>query len=67
MSTKIGYLIPEFPGQTHAFFMRERAKLAALNVQTDLVSTRQPVNGQAQHAWADKAAAETTYLAPMTF
>lgn len=66
MNTKIGYLIPEFPGQTHAFFMRERAQLTELGVQTDLVSTRPPVNGQAQHSWAEKAAAETTYLAPMT-
>ena len=30
MSSRIGYLIPEFPGQTHAFFMREREELEKL-------------------------------------
>lgn len=62
---KIGYLIPEFPGQTHAFFMRESNVLAQLGIETDLVSTRPPVNGKAQHAWAGPAAERTTYLSPM--
>ncbi len=63
---KIGYFIPEFPGQTHAFFMRESDRLADLQIETDLVSTRPPTNGQAQHSWAQPAADRTTYLAPMS-
>lgn len=65
MSQTIGYLIPEFPGQTHAFFMRERACLTDLGVTTDLISTRPPVNGRAEHDWAAAAEAQTSYLAPM--
>ena len=65
MNERIGYLIPEFPGQTHAFFMRERGCLADLQVDAELISTRPPVNGKAQHDWATAAAAQTSYLAPM--
>lgn len=62
---KIGYLIPEFPGQTHAFFMRERAQLAKRDVTALLYSTRPPANGMATHEWAESAASETTYLTPL--
>ena len=31
-STPIGYLIPEFPGQTHIFFWREIQELRQLGV-----------------------------------
>lgn len=61
----IGYLVPEFPGQTHAFFMRERSRLDRLNLDTDLISTRPPTNGRAQHEWAEDAETQTSYLAPM--
>lgn len=64
--TRIGYLIPEFPGQTHAFFMRERAELQRRGVATALYSTRPPSSGAAQHAWADAARQETTWLTPLT-
>lgn len=63
---KIGYLIPEFPGQTHAFFMRERAELSRRGVASAMYSTRPPANGAATHEWAAQAAAETTYLTPMS-
>lgn len=62
--TTIGYLIPEFPGQTHAFFMRERQELRQLGVTASLFSTRPPVAALARHEWADAAAAETVYLTP---
>jgi hypothetical protein len=62
---KAGYLIPEFPGQTHAFFMRERAELENRGVDSALYSTRPPANGAAAHEWAAAAAAETTYLTPI--
>ena len=63
---RIGYLIPEFPGQTHAFFMREKRALQNHGVETKLLSTRPPASGLATHTWAEKAIAETTYLTPMT-
>jgi len=63
--TTIGYLIPEFPGQTHAFFMREREELSRRGVNAVLYSTRPPANGAAKHAWADAAKSETTYLTPL--
>ncbi len=63
---KIAYLIPEFPGQTHAFFMRERDELTKRGVKASLYSTRPPENGAAAHEWAAAAAAETNYLTPLT-
>lgn len=64
---KIGFLIPEFPIQTHAFFIRERAELKKLDVDTVLISTRRPDGqlGLATHTWAEEAAKETTYLFPL--
>lgn len=66
--TKIGFLIPEFPGQTHAFFIRERQELKKLGVETELISTRAPIAGAgaANHTWAESAAKETTYLFPLS-
>lgn len=64
--TRIGYLIPEFPGQTHAFFWREREELKRRGVATSIYSTRPPSNGAAQHVWADAARQETTWLTPFT-
>ncbi len=61
---KIGYFIPEFPGQTHAFFWREMLALQELGVKPDVVSTRQPKAGIAAHEWAISSAARTTYLVP---
>ncbi|MFL0800973.1 MAG: glycosyltransferase family 4 protein [Agarilytica sp.] len=65
--SKIGFLIPEFPIQTHAFFIREREELKKLGVDTVLISTRRPDGqaGLAAHAWAEAAAKETTYLFPL--
>jgi glycosyltransferase involved in cell wall biosynthesis len=61
---RIGYLVPEFPGQTHGFFWREVAALRALGVEPELVSTRLPPRGIVSQPWADEAMAQTTYLAP---
>ncbi|VTR78525.1 exopolysaccharide biosynthesis GT4 family glycosyltransferase EpsE [Cellulomonas hominis] len=57
----LGYLVPEFPGQTHAFFWREVAALRRAGAEPVLVSTRRP-RGAAAHAWAPSAAARTRYL-----
>ena len=64
MSTplKLGYLVPQFPGQTHIFFWREIAALEAMGVEVHLFSTRPPPRGLIAHDWSDAAMARTTYL-----
>ena len=68
MRKRIAVLIPEFPVQTHAFFMREREQLNQLGIDTELVSTRRPdgQQGIANHDWAERAVKETTYLYPLS-
>lgn len=66
MKAKIGYFIPEFPGQTHIFFWRERQVLADLDVLAELVSTRRPPREIASHSWGSEAEQETDYLMPFS-
>ncbi len=61
---KIGYFIPEFPGQTHNFVWRELAALQARGLEPELVSTRRPPRKLLSHSWAYEAMARTVYLAP---
>ncbi|ATB51502.1 exopolysaccharide biosynthesis GT4 family glycosyltransferase EpsE [Corallococcus macrosporus] len=61
---KIGYLIPEFPGQTHIFFWRELQALPGKGVTPELVSTRPPPARIISHSWAREAMSRTEYLAP---
>ncbi len=61
-SMRIAYLLPEFPGQTHTFFWRERTALRRIGVTTHLVSTRRPPKKVRSHDWADEAERETFYL-----
>ena len=63
---KIGYLIPEFPGQTHIFYWRELRALQEEGVDCDLVSTRMPPKEIAAHSWAEEAITRTFYLYPVT-
>ena len=49
---RIAYLIPEFPGQTHIFFWRERAALKKIGIATCLLSTRRPPKASSSHDWA---------------
>jgi colanic acid/amylovoran biosynthesis glycosyltransferase len=67
MDKRIGYFIPEFPGQTHIFFWRERQVLSELGVDTCLISTKLPPKGIVSHTWADDAQRETNYLLPFSF
>lgn len=60
----VGYLVPEWPGQTHAFFWREIGELERLGARVEVVSTRRPVRGLRAHAWSGEAEARTTYLWP---
>jgi colanic acid/amylovoran biosynthesis glycosyltransferase len=62
--TAIGYFIPEFPGQTHIFFWRERKQLQAMGLRPDLVSTHRPPRRLVSHTWSESAAQETAYLFP---
>lgn len=58
----LGYLVPQFPGQTHIFFWREIAELEKRGVNVDLLSTRHPPAGLVAHDWSGEAMARTTYL-----
>lgn len=66
MKARIGYLVPEFPGQTHIFLWRERQALAEIGIEADLVSTRCPPKAIASHSWAEEAQKNTDYLVPFT-
>lgn len=59
---KIGYLIPQFPGQTHIFFWREIQALEARGVDVSVFSTRHPPPGLVSHTWSEEAIARTIYL-----
>ena len=63
IAMRIGYLIPQFPEQTHAFFWREVESLRAKGHYIRLISTRRP-NTPCPHTFAKSAAAETLYLTP---
>jgi glycosyltransferase involved in cell wall biosynthesis len=62
LTRKLGYLVPQFPGQTHIFFWREIAELEARGVEVRLFSTRPPPAGLIAHDWSDAAIERTTYL-----
>lgn len=62
MKSKIGYLIPVFPGQTHIFFWREKTAIENRGIQVDVVSTRRPPKQIISHAWTEEAMRDTTYL-----
>lgn len=59
---QLGYLVPQFPGQTHIFFWRELSELDRLGVTPHLLSTRPPPPGLMSHDWSRQAMARTTYL-----
>ena len=62
---RVGYLLPEFPGQTHAWMWREIVHLREWGVPITIFSTRPPPEQvRAKHAWAEAAAKETIYLWP---
>lgn len=59
---RLGYLVPEFPGQTHIFFWREISELKKLGVDVQLISTRLPDASIISHSWSGEAASQTLYL-----
>jgi len=68
LSKKLAILIPQFPGQTHAFFWRELQVLEKAGADVTLVSTRLPdADSRAAHDWAEQAIDRTIYLMPLGF
>ena len=64
----IGYVIPEWPGQTHLWIWREVSHLREFGATVRLFSTRRPPDrDKARHAFAPQAVSETTYLWPTGF
>lgn len=61
----IGYLVPEFPGQTHNFFWREIQALRRLGIEVHLLSTRPPSAGLMSTSWGPEAISKTIYLYPL--
>jgi len=64
-NTKIGYFIPEFPGQTHIFLWREYQALMELGMNAELISSRKPNKNVMSHSWSQEAENLTTYLFPL--
>ncbi len=61
---RVTLLIPEFPGQTHAFFWREIEALKANGVTVQILSTRRPPKILDCHTWSSTAACDTNYALP---
>lgn len=59
---RLGYFVPQFPGQTHIFFWREIKALQALGVEPVLLSTLPPPPTLISHEWSEEAISRTTYL-----
>lgn len=60
-SLKIGYFVPEFPGQTHGFFWREINHIEALGAEVRIISSSRP-KGTTEHAFTAAAKSRTRYL-----
>jgi colanic acid/amylovoran biosynthesis glycosyltransferase len=64
---KIGYLMPEFPGQTHVWMWREICHMREWGAEINIFSTRKPDEAsKARHDFAQAAEAETYYLWPQS-
>ena len=63
-SLAIGYLVPQFPTQTHAFFWREARALEEAGVRVQFLSTTRPPPDSCPHDFADAARERTRYLFP---
>lgn len=61
---RIGVIVPEFPGQTHAFFWREINAMEEAGAEVQIFSTRKPPESACPHGFRDAARARTQYLFP---
>ncbi len=59
---KIGYLVPQFPGQTHIFFWRELKEIERLGATVQIYSTRLPPVSLISHGWSKQAIERTIYI-----
>ncbi len=62
---RIGYLIPEFPGQTHIWMWREIEWLRRWAEDVHVFSTQKPKRDRARHAFAQISEPITTFLWPV--
>lgn len=62
---KIGYLMPEWPGQSHVWAWREITHLRELGLEVTIFSTRQPQE-LGKHGFTAIAQSETRYLWPLS-
>jgi glycosyltransferase involved in cell wall biosynthesis len=63
---RVGYVIPEWPGQTHIWMWREICHMREFGAEIHVFSTRLPSErDSARHSFAEQAKNETTYLWPM--
>ena len=64
----LGYLIPEFPGQTHIWMWREIVHMREAGVSITIFSTRPPPeHDRARHAFVAETKKDTIYLWPRGF
>jgi glycosyltransferase involved in cell wall biosynthesis len=61
---KLGYFVPEFPSQTHAFFWREAEAMEEAGATIRFLSSRRPAPDACPHAFANAARARTHYVFP---
>ena len=64
LMARLGYLIPEFPRQTHILFWREIEQLRSMGIDPVMFSTRRPPDNACPHAFAAEGRRITTYLFP---
>lgn len=67
MNQKLGYFVPQFPGQTHIFFWREINAMQNMGVTPVLFSTTKPPKGLIAHDWSDAAMSQTQYIGAPRF
>ena len=63
---KIGYLVPQFPGQTHAFFWREARAIEGWGIPVEFLSSRASRPEDNPHAFDAEARARTHYAFPVS-
>jgi len=64
MTPTVGYCVPEFPSQTHAFFWREAMAMEQAGLPVAFMSTRRPPDEACPHDFAAEARARTRYVFP---
>lgn len=62
--TRLGYFVPDFPSQTHAFFWREASALREAGAEVAFFSSRRPPDDACPHEFAEEARRETRYVYP---